>query len=151
MAEKDRSGGSDGGGGRASGARVTERSSSDSASGTTAKADRDSEPTREQQAALDGTGREPVYDRVAEEDLPPRERSGNLTTRELNDARAKAVADLAGGQPVGSVPAGSRPSESSDPVVHQILAELQDAQTNEDVPAQERLGRRLAGMGYDVG
>lgn len=101
--------------------------------------------------ALLGLPGEPAYERVPEEDLPPRLQGGNLTTREINDRRDAAVAADGGGAVSRPVPAGQRPGESSDPVVHQILAELQDAQTNEDEDGQKRLGQRLADMGYDVG
>ncbi len=42
-----------------------------------------------------------------------------------------------------------RASESGDPAVHQVLAELQTARSNGDTAAVETLTKRLADLGYE--
>lgn len=40
-------------------------------------------------------------------------------------------------------------SESSDPAVHQVLAEIQTAQANNNADEVERLTQRLADLGFE--
>lgn len=40
-------------------------------------------------------------------------------------------------------------AESSDPAVHQILAEIQTASLNEDADAEAEARKRLADLGYE--
>jgi hypothetical protein len=46
-------------------------------------------------------------------------------------------------------PALARASESGDPAVHQLMAELQTARLNGDDTAVAELSRRLAELGYE--
>lgn len=45
-------------------------------------------------------------------------------------------------------PALARASESTDPAVHQVMAELQSAQMNGDQDKVAELNEQLAGLGY---
>jgi hypothetical protein len=46
-------------------------------------------------------------------------------------------------------PALARASESGDPAVHQLLAELQTARSNSDAAAVKAATERLAALGYE--
>lgn len=43
----------------------------------------------------------------------------------------------------------ARASESTDPAVHQLLAEIQTAVSNEDSEAEADARKRLADLGYE--
>lgn len=99
-----------------------------------------------QDPALLGNSIEPPYDRLAEDKLPPRDQSGNITSREAEMARAKAA-----GRPyVQPVADGTRPGESSDPAVHQLLGDMQAARDAGDQVAVDRLNDLLREANYAV-
>lgn len=48
-----------------------------------------------------------------------------------------------------SKPTLARASESSDPAVHQLLAQRQTAHMNEDTDGLKRISAELAALGYE--
>jgi hypothetical protein len=66
---------------------------------------------------------------------------------ETKKAAAK-TADNDTPEPANASPDAQRAAESSDPAVHQLLAQRQTAESNEDRDAVDEVDRKLADLGY---
>lgn len=64
------------------------------------------------------------------------------------DGRAAETGRKASAPPPPKAPELLPASQSSDPAVHQVLAEIQTARANADDDAVERLSKSLAELGY---
>lgn len=65
-------------------------------------------------------------------------------------AEAKSTTDTKPAEPKPSVGGNLAPAaESSDPAVHQLLAEIQTAQMNDDKDAEKNAREDLRALGYE--
>ncbi len=63
---------------------------------------------------------------------------------------AAKTADTDTPEPVNATPDAPRAAESSDPAVHQLLAQRQTAKSNNDKDAVDEVDRKLADLGYNA-